>query len=286
MSNKIKKLTDFERHVIERKGTEAPGSGLYTHHRALGVYQCKACGAALYQSSDKFDSHCGWPSFDDEIQGAVRHTPDADGKRVEITCAQCGGHLGHVFEGERFTPKNVRHCVNSVSLKFVPHVEPKYKTAVFASGCFWGTEYYMARIPGVIKTAVGYAGGHMEHPDYKSVCGGNTGHLECVEILYDPERIDYRSLCKMFFETHDFSQANGQGPDVGPQYLSAIFCSEKSEESIAAELISKLRGMEHHVATAVRPFAKFWPAEEYHQQYYERGGEAPYCHRYRKIFPD
>jgi peptide methionine sulfoxide reductase msrA/msrB len=284
LNSKESKLTDFERYVIEKKGTEPAGSGLYTHHRATGTYHCKACGTALYESTDKFDSHCGWPSFDDAIKGAVNRTPDADGERVEITCARCGGHLGHVFVGEGFTPKNTRHCVNSVSLKFEAQRAPEHKTALFASGCFWGTEYFMARIPGVLKTTVGYAGGHMESPDYKSVCGGKTGHLECVEILYDPSKIDYRSLCKVFFETHDFSQDNGQGPDIGPQYLSAIFCDDDAEAAVASDLVVQLRGLGHKVATAIRPKARFWPAETYHQQYYERGGESPYCHRYRKIF--
>ncbi len=184
------KLTSEEASVILHKGTEMPWTGDYVDSKDDGTYTCKHCGAALYKSDDKFDSHCGWPSFDDEIDGAVRRVPDTDGKRTEIICANCGAHLGHVFGGEKFTSKNIRHCVNSISLNFVSDKDDekmKRDTAIFAGGCFWGMEFYFLKEPGVISVEAGYIGGHKENPTYEQVCAHTTGHAEAIEVVYDPE---------------------------------------------------------------------------------------------------
>lgn len=278
------KLTPEEERVIIHKGTEAPYTGEYLSNKENGTYICRKCNAPLYRSSDKFDSHCGWPSFDDEIEGTVKRLPDADGMRTEITCTKCGAHLGHVFTGEGFTPKNTRHCVNSISMKFVPAREKLLKKVYFASGCFWGTEYYFMKAQGVKHTAVGFMGGHVDSPTYKEVCQQNTGHIETTEVEYETNNTSYENLVKLFFETHDFTQTNGQGPDIGPQYLSCIFYTDENELETAKKYIKILEDKGYKVATMLKPASTFWKAEDYHQQYYEHKGTKPYCHKYTKIF--
>jgi len=276
------KLTPEEERIIINKGTEAPYSGKYYKHKEPGTYHCKRCNAPLYRSEDKFDSNCGWPSFDDEIQDAVKRIPDADGRRTEIICTSCGAHLGHVFEGEGFTYKNTRHCVNSISLNFVPSVT--LREAFFGAGCFWGVEYYFEKLKGVTDVVSGYMGGTHVAPTYKDVCSGLTGHAEVIKVVYNPEEISYESLTKYFFEIHDFSQINRQGPDIGTQYRSAIFYNSNDEKETAQKLIDFLISKGYQVATKLEEAQIFWLAEDYHQNYYQNKGSQPYCHSYRKIF--
>ena len=203
---------------------------------------------------------------------------------VEIVCANCGAQLGHVFLNEGFTSKQTRHCVNSISMKFIPQQNNALKTAYFASGCFWGTEYFFMKAKGVKETAVGFMGGHVENPTYEQVCEKNTGHLETTEVVYDAKKTSYEELVKLFFETHDFTQTNGQGPDIGPQYLSCIFYGSPEEKAVAEKYIGILESKGYRVATMLKPASHFWKAENYHQQYYEHKGTKPYCHKYTKIF--
>ncbi|RRS32611.1 MAG: methionine sulfoxide reductase [Epsilonproteobacteria bacterium (ex Lamellibrachia satsuma)] len=293
-TTKLKGLSAFEKHVIVDKGTERPWSGKYVNTSEKGVYRCKVCGQPLYRSDDKFNSHCGWPSFDDAIPGAVKEIADADGRRTEIICANCGAHLGHVFRGEGFTKKNVRYCVNSVSLNFDKKMKSSgnddkavaatLKKAYFAGGCFWGVEYYMEKIPGVKEVTSGFMGGDVKNPGYYDVVKGDTGHLETVEVLYDPSKVSYETLAKTFFEIHDPTQTDGQGPDRGSQYLSAVFVNDKNERKVVNKLIGILESKGLKIATKVLNKTPFYPAEEYHQDHYMRKGGTPYCHRRVKRF--
>jgi peptide methionine sulfoxide reductase msrA/msrB len=294
-------LTPEEKYVIVDKGTEAPFTGKYLNNKEPGTYVCKRCGTPLYRSSDKFDSHCGWPSFDDEIAGAVKQTPDPDGSRTEITCVKCGAHLGHVFTGENLTDKNIRHCVNSISLVFIPAVKndpnnpidpndpnstnkPAIEKAYFAGGCFWGVEYLFKDAPGVISARSGYMGGDVKNPTYRQVCTGKTGHAETVEVVFDPNKTTYEEVAKLFFEIHDPTQRDRQGPDVGYQYRSAVFYADQKQKETAERLIKILKEKGLKVVTSVEEAKEFWPAEDYHQDYYEKNGGQPYCHLRVKRF--
>ena len=271
-------LSAEENRVIWDKGTEAAFTGTYWDHFANGYYACRACDALLYRSDDKFRSGCGWPSFDEELPEAVKRQPDADGRRTEIICASCGGHLGHVFLGEKMTDKNTRHCVNSVSIVFKTAAEAKVGRAIFAGGCFWGVEHLFAKQPGVISSVSGYTGGSVKDPTYTQVCTGDTGHAEAVEVLFDPKKTNYERLATYFFEIHDPTQLNRQGPDKGTQYRSALFVSDAAQRATAKKLIESIRVQGYPIVTEVAGAVEFYRAEESHQDYFSKAGREATCH--------
>ncbi len=284
-SKHIAKLTDEEKNVILDKGTQRAFTGKYTNMSEDGVYTCKLCGTPLYTSSNKFQSHCGWPSFDDAIKGSVKKIPDIDGKRTEIVCAKCGGHLGHVFTGEGYTAKNTRYCVNSISLNFQKSVpKPTIAKAYFAGGCFWGVEHYLEKLKGVKSATSGFMGGTMVNPTYRDVSTKDTGHIETVEVVYEPSKISYMNLAKAFFEIHDPTQKNRQGPDMGEQYQSAVFVTNDNERKIITSLLKQLKSNGYPPVTKILKADKFYKADEYHQNYHAKKRSTPYCHGYVKRF--
>ena len=285
MLDKLMTLMPEAKAVILDKATQPPFSGQYNAVASSGTYLCRRCGHALFRADSQFSSSCGWPSFDVDVPQAVIHQLDADGQRHEILCAQCGAHLGHVFHGEGFTDKNTRYCVNDLSLDFVDDEEVMVtEEAMVAGGCFWGVQALMDALHGVLSTEVGFAGGDTDYPSYEQVCQHATGHLEVLRIVYDPKKISYESIIKYFFEIHDPAQSDGQGPDRGDQYRSAIFYYDDVQLSIAKRLIAYLSDQGMSVVTQTLPACVFWPAELSHQHYYQKNQQQPYCHRHTKRF--
>lgn len=281
METKLHPLTEEEARIILHKGTEPPFSGEYVSTAATGTYICRQCGTPLFLSYDKFDSGCGWPSFDDAIPGRVKWTADADGIRTEITCSNCGGHLGHVFVGERETPKNARYCVNSLSMRFVPEIPklPEIRKAYFAGGCFWCLEAVFSRLSGVHEVRSGYMGGEPPYPTYERVSSGSSGYVEAVEIAYDPAAVTYETLLDVFFATHDPTTPGRQGHDIGEQYSSVVFADGEEREAVRKKIgeLEKEAVFDAPIVTEIRNPEPFYLAEDFHQRYYENHPERAYC---------
>jgi peptide methionine sulfoxide reductase msrA/msrB len=278
--DKTSSLTPAAKRIMCDKATEYPHTGSYRETVTSGTYLCRRCGLALFRGLSQFSSGCGWPSFDEHIAEAVKQIPDADGHRVEILCARCEGHLGHVFSGEHFTHKNIRHCVNSASLDFVEDNQVvDTEEAIVAGGCFWGVDHFLKQLPGVVHVEVGYTGGATQNPSYEQVCQGTTGHYEGVRVIYDKQKTSYYQVIKRFFEIHDPTQETGQGPDIGQQYQSAVFYYTQEQLQDLKSLIQILSKKGYQVITRVLPVKTFWPAEDYHQNYYAKHHQLPYCHQ-------
>jgi len=269
--DKTKSLTPDTIDIVKDQGTEPPNTGKYNTFDGEGTYLCRRCGLALFRSSHKFLSSCGWPSFDDELPNTIKRLMDKDGRRIEIRCQRCDAHLGHVFMGEGHTQTNQRHCVNSLAIEFVANKEvTDTEEAIYAGGCFWGVQHSLQQQEGVLLTEVGYTGGTVTAPTYKQVCSRKTGHFEAVRVVYDSKRISFKALTKVFLEIHNPTQADGQGPDIGPQYRSVIFYYNDEQKAIAKKSIKTLEDKGLKIATQLLPVSVFWPAEEYHQDYYQK----------------
>jgi peptide methionine sulfoxide reductase msrA/msrB len=287
-------LTEEEKRILLRKGTEPAFCGNLLDNRKEGLYLCRLCSLPLFSSAAKFNSGTGWPSFFQPFdRDHIRYERDTSHgmTRVEILCARCGGHLGHVFDDAPQTPTGLRYCLNSASLVFVGRNDPlpeaaqplPTRTAYFAGGCFWGIEDRFQQTLGVINAESGYMGGTVPNPTYRQVCTGQTGHAETVRVTYDPSRITYEQLLEAFFRYHDPTQLNRQGPDVGTQYRSAIFAADEEQLRAARAFVQSQRDNPRYkgrsiVTEVVGPHqaGTFYPAEDYHQDYHEKhGGHCP-----------
>lgn len=279
---KYNKLKKEEERVIEHKGTEAPFSGEYDDFYKKGVYICRRCNSPLYHSEDKFNANCGWPAFDDELPGAIKKTTDADGVRTEISCSVCNAHLGHVFTGEKLTEKNVRHCVNSLSMKFIPadFLEEEEHSIVLGGGCFWCLDAFYRALPGVKEVIAGYAGGDKANPNYEEVSSGTTGHAEVVKVIYDPKIVSLQKIIEAFFRMHNPTELNRQGNDVGEQYRSIVLYQtwrQKTETENYIKKLTEAKLYKDKIVTEIKPLYTFYKAEDYHQDYFAKNPENAYC---------
>ena len=284
------RLTPEQFRILRTQGTERAFCGLLWDHHEEGQYACVGCGLPLFASAQKFESGTGWPSYWGPVAPenvATRSDGSAFMQRTEILCARCGGPLGHDFE-DGPPPTGLRSCLNSESLVFTPKpllgVQPegahKTEVAYFAAGCFWGVEEAFRTLPGVVATATGYQGGKTKEPSYEAVCSHTTGHAESVRVEYDPQITGYAELLDVFFKSHDPTQKNRQGPDVGDQYRSALFVRSPQQRAAAEAKVKALMEsgrFARPIVTEITDAPTFWKAEEYHQQYFLKTGQAS-CH--------
>jgi len=300
-----KKLSSEQFAVTQQCGTEPAFRNAYWDNHKPGIYVDVVSGEPLFSSLDKFDSGTGWPSFTQPVKGAdiVEKKDSASGMaRTEVRSKIADSHLGHVFDDGPSEKGGMRYCINSASLKFIPLEEmdqagygrylepfvkaglikaPMHETAILAGGCFWGMEEIIRKIPGVIKTTVGYSGGTTANPTYKEVCSGGTGHAEAIQVEFDSARLSYEALLDYFFRMHDPTTLNRQHNDVGTQYRSAIFYTSDAQKQTAESV--KARWGEsgkfsRPITTEITAATKFYSAEDYHQKYLIKNPGGYTCH--------
>ena len=297
--DKINNLSEIEYEVTQNSGTERPFANNYHDHKEDGIYVDIISGDPLFASVNKFDSGSGWPSFTKPIKESFIQLQDDSSQGLNRTeVASSCSHLGHVFKDGPKEYGGLRYCINSASLRFIAKndlltsgygeylslfakTSAKEEMAYLAGGCFWGLEHLLTKTEGIISTKVGYCGGDIINPTYQQVSSGKTGYAETVAVKYNPEKIGFREILKLFFTMHDPTTLNYQGNDEGSQYRSGIFYINESQKYASLDII-KLANQANifpgKIITEVSEYKKFYEAEDHHQQYLIHNPNGYTCH--------